>query len=314
MSSSPVSFASRVRGSIFGALVGDAFGSPYQFRKRGTYEITDDMEPCATYGVPAGAYTDDGSMMLCLAESLLEAGFDLDHQMHTYWVWLAHGHLSSVPKKGAFDIGGTTMQAISKYGMSMQPGCYGLRDPYSSGNGGIMRLAPVPLFFSGDHYEAVRKSAESSAVTHASDECVESAMLLGHVLQRLATGASKDEALDTNSTADWFQCPKVRAIARGAYKTKTASKISTTGYVIHTLEAALWALHVHDSFESGMKTLASMGDDVDTVCCVYGQLAGALYGFEAIPTRWVDGLLRRKTIDGIVDPFVRACASNFANQ
>ena len=293
-------------GCLLGGIVGDAFGSPYQFRPRGSYDITPDMEPCTCFEVPAGAFTDDGAMMLCLARSLtVRGGFDEVDQMRRYHRWLEEGYMSSVDE--AFDIGGTTTVAVTEWAATRPAvGPFGLTDEDSKGNGGIMRLGPILVFYHERHDECVEYARRSSAVTHATVECMDCAALMAHVLFKLLNGATRAEALDN---ADFeVSTPVVRALCAGEYKAKTRDQISTSGYVAHTLKAALWALHRAESYEDGVMTLARMGSDVDMVCCVFGQLAGALWGAGAVPERWVDALLKKDMVVAVVQGLVKASA------
>jgi len=159
-----------------------------------------------------------------------------------------------------------------------------------------MRLTPVPIFYWKASTEAAKFSALSSKVTHASKECLESASIMGEMIALLLQGKDKREATLLTETARDLGCEKVKSICQGGYLQKTREQIKTTGYVVDTLEAALWCFHCTNSFEQGMMQLAGMGGDVDTVCCVFGQIAGAYYGYAAIPGRWKNSLQRPELI------------------
>ncbi|APC25821.1 ADP-ribosylglycohydrolase [Only Syngen Nebraska virus 5] len=297
-------------GCLMGGIVGDAFGSPYQFRQRYTYEITDDMEFCKIYEVPAGSFTDDSSMMLCLAQSLTDKnGFDPKDQMEKYADWLEYGYMSSIDK--AFDVGNTTASSVGKYVTDRSRNnisdieSYGLTDDRRCGNAGIMRLGPIPVFYS-KYEDAIKYARLSSAVTHAHEDCLDCAGIMSHVVFKLLHGCGKHEALDVsifeNSVSE-----NVKRICRGEYKNYTRDQIRTTGYVVDTLEAAMWALYVTNSYEEGMKLLARMGNDVDTVCCVFGQLAGAYYGSNGsngVPERWIHALQKRDMVNDVINNFI----------
>lgn len=319
-----------------GGIVGDAFGSPYQFRRRGTFAVTPDMEPCDNFSAPAGSFTDDSSMMLCLARSLAVRGaFDAEDQMDRYERWLNKGYMSSMDR--SFDVGSTTMRSIQPYAndkFGNQTGqtafatlgerAYGMIGERYRGNGGIMRLAPV-VVWALDEGEAVDLAVRQCAVTHADPVCTDCAAVMARVLWRLMSGAPKDEALDLSSVdlAD-LAVPEsegpgkaIRAVCRGEYKEKSRDEVSTSGYVVDTLEAALWALWTTDSYEEGVMTLAAMGDDADTTCCVFGQLAGPLYtraggsgsgsgSAIVVPERWSAALARRDLIDSVIDGLLAA--------
>jgi ADP-ribosyl-[dinitrogen reductase] hydrolase len=292
-------------GAFFGVIVGDAYGSQYEFKPRGTYEVSPDMGP-NVFGLPAGSFTDDASMMLCLAASLAELQcFDPVDQMVRYVRWWRDGYMSSSQK--CFDIGHATRQALARFSIrhtdwTTRHGAVdateadgfcpytGDSDELSSGNGGIMRLAPVPIWYAADAARAREMSVLSSKLTHASPECLDAAALMSDVIVHLINGGARD-AMPLGP--EHYDTPRVKALAAGAFRTKTAAQVRTTGYVIDTLEAALFALHTTASFEEGMVMLAGMGGDVDTVCCVFGQIAGAHYGLCAIPPRWPSALQRQ---------------------
>lgn len=299
----------RILGSFFGGIVGDAYGAVHEFKERDTYEISPNMER-TVYNMPPGSFTDDSSMMLCLAASLLEKKrFDVRDQLEKYLAWRTTGYMSSDPEKGCFDIGRTTSMAISEFAYMLQEESRsgkpvdltdwkGLDGPMNSGNGSLMRLCPVPILCRNDRAKANYYSMLSSRVTHASKECLESAILMSDIIVSLLKGASKDD-VPRNELCGSFECPKVNGIACKEFLTKTRDEIQTTGYVIHTLEAALWAFMKTSSFEEGVYLLAKMGKDVDTCCCVYGQIAGAFYGYSSIPQRWLDSLQRKSLLADI---------------
>ena len=220
--------------------------------------------------------------------------------------------MSSDDRRKCFDIGRTTSRAISSFeravdGREAVPelglGYHGCRGEYDSGNGGIMRLAPIPIYYFGEGKETARSMAKkSSMTTHASVECLESADLMSDVIWDLLHGARREDILKT--PRDDFTSQKVRDISCKTFVHKTRNEIGTSGYVVHTLEAALWAFLRTVTFEDGMYELASMGKDVDTVCCVYGQIAGAYYGFNAIPSRWVNALQKKEMVSKVVSDLV----------
>ena len=258
--------------------------------------------------LPPGSFTDDTSMMLCLATSLIsQKQFDPIDQIDRYARWKFNGYLSSSEEKGCFDIGHTTSSAIDRYVRDVEKrGCphkqfYGSDNPEEAGNGGIMRLTPIPIVYRADVDRAKEYAVLSSKVTHGSLECLDAARVMTDVIVRLLQGSDKNNVPSRISTRG-VSSEKITDICRRTYLDKDESEISTSGYVVHTLEATLWAFHMTDTFEEGMMLLAGMGDDVDTVCCVYGAIAGAYYGYAAIPDRWKNDLvkmdvLRRVAID-----------------
>ena len=292
----------RMNGSLYGGAVGDAFGAPYEFQRRNDYTPTQNMEYNTNFDLPPGSFTDDTSMMLCLAESLVQKnGFDTSDQMWKYYSWKRFGYMSVDKNKGCFDIGTTINTALTDYeennfALSEFPG---LTDEKSSGNGGIMRLAPIPIFYWNDKTKTINNSCKSSEVTHATRECLESAMLMGIIIHKLLNGVDKYTALDNVEDSRFFLCETVCTLVNREYEMKSLSQIRSTGYVIHSLEAALYAFSKTDTFEKGMMLCAGLGDDVDTVCCIYGQIAGAYYGLEEIPKRWLLSMKKKYLLDNV---------------
>jgi ADP-ribosylglycohydrolase len=248
-----------------------------------------------------GEWTDDTSMALCLAESLVEKrGFDPVHQLETYCRWWRQGHLSV--KGRCFDIGLATRAALGRFEQSRGPSC-GSTDPGAAGNGSLMRLAPVPLAFANEPEMAIRFAGESSRTTHASSECVDACRYFGGLLLAALAGLSKEAILNNEfepavrSAIAVSIAPKVGEIADGSFRRKSPPAIRGSGYVIHTLEAALWAFHSTDNFRDGALAVVNLGEDADTTGAVYGQIAGAYYGETSIPDEWRDKLAMRDLIE-----------------
>ncbi len=245
-----------------------------------------------------GEWTDDTSMALCLAVSLVEKnGFDAQDQMERYWQWYQHGYLSSTGK--CFDIGSTTQTALERFHKTGEP-FSGSTDPYSAGNGSIMRLAPTALFYFPDQQLIRRFAAESSRTTHGALECVDACRLLGDILYQCLRGAEKAEAL-TAGGGEIYQSASIGEIARGDYFTKKPSEIQGSGYVVKSLEAALWCFWTTESFEQAVLQAVNLGDDADTTAAICGQVAGAFYGKLGIPARWRDRLAMRQEIETLAD-------------
>ena len=161
----------RFRGSLLGLAVGDAVGTTLEFKPPGTFTPLTDMVGGGPFGLKPGQWTDDTSMALCLAESLIERrGFDPADQLSRYVRWYREGHHSSTSR--CFDIGNATRAALAQFERTRKLYC-GSTDPHSAGNGSIMRLAPVPLFFARRPREAIERSADSSRTTHAATSCVD---------------------------------------------------------------------------------------------------------------------------------------------
>ena len=298
----------RFRGALLGLAVGDAVGMPFEFRAPGTFEPVIDMVGGGSFGLPAGKWTDDTSMALCLADSLLETrGFDPLDQITRYVRWWRSGYRSSTGE--CFDIGNTTVDSLARFERSGDPWS-GSTDSHASGNGSIMRLAPVAMAYSGDGPTAVGMSGDSSRTTHGSEEAVDACRYFGGLIASALSGASKDQILAgepqrpasgaANVDMDSLS-PNIREIAEGSFKVRQPPEIVGSGYVVRSLEAALWAFHSTEDFESGCLAAVNLGDDADTTAAVYGQIAGAYYGASGIPERWLEKLHARDEITGLAD-------------
>jgi ADP-ribosyl-[dinitrogen reductase] hydrolase len=297
--SSPLTRPDRFRGCLLGLAAGDAVGTTVEFKPRGSFPPVTDMTGGGPFNLPKGAWTDDTSMALCLATSLVErSGFDARDQMDRYVRWYRDGWLSSIGR--CFDIGNATHSALSRYIRSDDP-FSGSTDPHSAGNGSIMRLAPVPMFFAADPAAAIAYAAESSRTTHAAPECLDACRLLAAVLLAALQGASKEAILFGPHAALPALCPKIQAIAGGAYRDKDEGQIRGSGYVVESLEAALWCFWRTGSFRDAVLAAANLGDDADTTAAICGQVAGAYYGVQGIPGHWLKALVMGEEIRSLAD-------------
>jgi ADP-ribosyl-[dinitrogen reductase] hydrolase len=288
----------RSRACLLGLAVGDAVGTTVEFARRGSFDPVRDMVGGGPFDLKPGEWTDDTSMALCLAESLAERGaFDARDQMTRYCRWWREGHMSSNGR--CFDIGITVRGALGRFEKSGDP-FSGSTDPDTAGNGSIMRLAPVPIFANRDLTETIRLSRESSRTTHGAPECLDACQALAALMHHLLAGEEKDHAL-TRLESEPVVSPKVRAILGGSYREKSEGEIRASGYVIHTLEAALWSFHRTTSFRDAVLTAVNLGEDADTTGAVCGQLAGACYGLDEIPSDWLSRLAMRDTIESLAD-------------
>jgi len=299
------SLLNRYQGTMLGLAAGDAVSTSLEFKPQGSFTPIADMVGGGPFGLEPGQWTDDTSMALCLAESLVEQqGFDPADQMKRYVRWWHDGHLSST--RACFDIGTTVRGALSRFEASGEP-FSGSTAPRSAGNGSMMRLAPVPLFYSGDPEQAILMSAESSRTTHGARTAVDACRYLGGLVVGTLQGREKEELLSPYYAPvpdHWMAkplCPEIDAIATGSFKQREPPEIKGSGYVVQSLEAALWAFHRSDTFEEGCLLAANLGDDADTTGAVYGQLAGAFYGAAGIPAHWREQLAMRETILQFVD-------------
>jgi ADP-ribosyl-[dinitrogen reductase] hydrolase len=291
----------RYLGCLVGLAVGDALGTTLEFKAPGSFQPINDMSGGGPFGLKPGQWTDDTSMALCLAESFIEQkGFDPIDQLKRYVRWYREGHLSSTGE--CFDIGTTIRSALIHFEKTGAPYCE-VDDPYAAGNGSIMRLAPVLMFYGRDPEEAINRSEESSRTTHGARVCGEACRYFGALLVGALQGESK-EALLSNHYCPipgyWKEHPlgeEIDKIAAGSFKHKNPPEILGSGYVVKSLEAALWAFYKSNSFKEGALMAVNLGNDADTTGAVYGQIAGAYYGYKGIPEDWRNKITLREKIE-----------------
>jgi ADP-ribosylglycohydrolase len=299
----------RYRGCLLGLATGDALGTTLEFKSPGSFQPLKEMVGGGPFRLKPGEWTDDTSLALCLATSLLDTGrFDPADQMDRYCRWRDDGYMSS--NGICFDIGTTTNRALSKYQETGNP-YSGSKDPRAIGNGSIMRLAPIPLFYTRDPKTAIGYCAESSRTTHGDIRCIDACRYLGALIIGALNGETKDTLLsDRYSPVPglWDKeplCPEILEIADGSFKNKEPPEIAGTGYVVKSLEAALWAFNKSNSFEEGCLLAVNLGDDADTTGAVFGQLAGAYYGYSGIPYRWTEKLALKNDLEILIADFYK---------
>ena len=285
----------RYLGALLGLACGDAIGTTVEFSPRGSFANVTDMTGGGPFGLRAGQWTDDTSMALCLAESLLTKGhFDAADQMKRYLSWWQRGYLSSTG--ACFDIGMTVRDALSRFSVSGMPNS-GSTDPRSAGNGSLMRLAPAVLFAHPDMDRVLQYAAESSRTTHGAPEAVEACQLFSEILSRALSGTAKEALLAGLSFVPVET--KIAELATASFLDKDESAILGTGYCVASLEAALWCFFKTDSFEAAVLQAANLGDDADTTAAITGQIAGAYYGAQAIRHDWTAKLSMRDDIENM---------------
>jgi ADP-ribosyl-[dinitrogen reductase] hydrolase len=299
-SASALDRLNRSRGALLGLACGDAVGTTVEFKPRGSFAPMTDMVGGGPFQLLAGQWTDDTSMALCLASSLIENGFDTLDQMNRYVRWHEQGYMSSNGK--CFDIGNATWDALDAFKRTGNA-IAGSSDNNSAGNGSIMRLAPVPIRYLDTPDLALERCVEQSRTTHQAPECLMACRLLGDVLIRALQGRSKEEVLAPSQQALPLS-PGLKSIASGGYKSKTRDEIRGSGYVVESLEAALYCFWNTDNFKDCVLMATNFGDDADTTSAVVGQIAGAFYGQAGIPVEWLAKLTMAEEIGALADQLV----------
>lgn len=295
----------RVSGCLLGLAVGDALGTTLEFKKPGSFRPITDILGGGPFRLKKGQWTDDTSMALCLAESLVSrGGFDAHDQMCRYLKWWRTGYLSATGE--CFDIGNTIRGALTRFETSGDP-FSGSTNPNSAGNGCLMRLAPIPMAFRSRPDMAVHYSVESARTTHGADHCLAATRYFGGLLVGALLGASKETLLSRRycppgCTIDWeSMSPEVLEVADGSFHSKEPPQIRGSGFVVKSLEAALWAFARSISFQEGALYAVNLGDDADTTGAIYGQLAGAFYGRSGVPHTWIQILAMKERIIELAD-------------
>jgi ADP-ribosyl-[dinitrogen reductase] hydrolase len=286
------SLPDRFSGCLLGLACGDALGTALEFRRPGTFEPLCDMVGGGPFDLAPGKWTDDTSMALCLAESLLYCGgFDARDQMARYTNWWQWGYLSSTGE--CFDIGYTVRSALTRFSETCNP-FSGSTDPMAAGNGSLMRLAPVVMYFYPDRNAVDAHSIESSRTTHGAAEAIECCRLLGLKIFKALDGCCKEDILLAEPPG--LTEPRVVEVSRGSFLRKRYTEISGSGYAVASLEAALWCFAHNSDYPSTVLAAANLGDDADTTAAIAGQLAGAHYGVGSIPSEWLRKLHMREAI------------------
>lgn len=282
-------------GSLVGLAVGDALGASVEFLKRDSYFIKE-YRKGGRYDVLLGEYTDDTAMSLCLCESLILNGFNEANQLELYLKWLECGYMSANNK--SIGIGITTYKSLMDFKKNKNT-ISTRANKNSAGNGSLMRIAPIALYNHSNIKQALAQAALSSYTTHALDICADACMMYAGLIHGALKNLDKDEILSKNYAKWLFGLSKeykisdeIADILNGSYKEKSRDEIHSTGYVLHSLEASLWCFYNSDTFEKGLILAVNLGDDTDTIGAIYGQLAGAFYGFDSIPKYFSKNLLR----------------------
>ncbi|KAJ0416927.1 ADP-ribosylation/Crystallin J1 [Aspergillus carlsbadensis] len=322
-----LSIQSRIKGSIFGVAVVDALGGPVEFQPRGTFDPVSDFEHNDHFNVPPGTWTDDTSMTLCLAQALIDCNGEFIPQaaVLNYINWFDNGYLSATDE--CFDIGAATTKALIIWKRYLErsqdlrdddtKNCkdwrfyieFALRREQFCGNGSLMRVSPIALVYFRNMPEALANAVTSSDVTHPYPTCAEACTLYTKVLVLILHGASK-ASLATSLAETPIRDPKIQARlskyqSLADWQSQDEGNIKSSGFVVSTLEAALWSFFSTESFREGALRAVNLGWDADTVGAVYGGLAGAFYGIEEIPQKWVGGLQKGDVVGGVAEGLVK---------
>lgn len=306
----------RAKGALMGFIVGDALGVPYEFlsREEMTANPATGMTGYGTYHQPPGTWSDDTSMMLCIMENEILRG-NIYTLSDRFIRWYQDGYMT--PHDECFDIGITTRTALERCIAGIDPGLSGLDDHRSAGNGSLMRIAPYAF---RDMPDARHHMLEQNGITHRTPLAQISCMAWQEIFIGLLAGKEPAAAISDifvsfeRIVRNWIKeghehCPQVIGrIRHPRFSELPASEIRSSGFVVHTLEASLWCLLRSTDYRSAVLNAVNLGEDTDTTAAVTGALAGAYYGISAIPTEWIDTLVRKDHVEMMVDKFLEHCS------
>ena len=320
--------AATTRAALLGLAVGDALGVPVEFISRAVRR-RDPVTGLRGYGShhqPPGTWSDDASLTFCLAETLARPGGlagapDLADFGRRAINWLDNGYWTAHNQR--FDVGGATRAAIQSLKRGVPPSQAGPRSEFDNGNGALMRILPLvfhPTWQAEnlDLNAAWALTEAVASVTHGHPRSTLGCWLYLLVARGLAAGLAPAAAYEHMRTLanDWlhkqakgpvfYEWPKYNAVLDGSLPTQPEDKISSSGYVVHTLEAALWCLLRHDTYAATVLAAVNLGDDTDTTGAVAGGLAGLAYGEAGIPAEWLASLARRADIEDLAQRLAAA--------
>lgn len=301
-------------GSIYGHCIGDALGVPVEFKSRSWLKNNpvSDYLGYMTWNQPPGTFSDDSSMMLCTMESLCK-GFDLNDMAHTFVRWYQQGYWGAHDK--LFDIGGATSESLTRVIRGVSAEVSGGMSPDSNGNGSLMRILPLIFYLKKQpdvdaRYDMVRAV---SAITHGHFRSVFACFIFVEYGLLVLSGHNLQSAYDVMCTqvksyakAKGFNTEEVELfghILDGHLPGLPEGSLNSGGYVLHSLESALWCLLNTSDYPSAVLHAVNLGDDTDTTAAITGGLAGLYYGIEDIPKHWIDKLAKTNQIKDLIGRF-----------
>lgn len=318
MSESPaVSAKARMLGGLWGSLVGDALGVPVEFMDRASVQLNpvNSMRAFGSHRQSAGAWSDDGALILCTADSLLNHEFNLADMGDRFVRWLDHGLWTA--HGNVFDVGATTSAALQRLVDGIPAEQAGGESDRSNGNGSLMRMLPVVLRFASEPTALFAGRIEKvSSLTHRHARSKLACVFHGLLARQLLAGRQCQAALESarvefsDRYASSPEFPHFRNLLEDNFPTLPERDIDSAGYVLHTLHASLWCLLTTDTFKDCVLKAVNLGGDTDTTGCVAGGLAGVVHGMSGIPADWLRQLPRKDDVDGLFHKFADVCEAN----
>jgi ADP-ribosylglycohydrolase len=304
----------RILGGLWGSLVGDALGVPVEFKDRAVVqaEPVTGMREYGTHRQPKGTWSDDGALILCTTDSLVDHEFDLADMGERFVRWMNEGFWTS--NGDVFDVGNATSTALLRIANGTPADQAGGRDEHDNGNGSLMRILPVVLRFAAEPIESFADRVEKvSAITHGHARSRMACVFYGLVVRQLLLGWQIRAALDsarvefTDRYERSVSFPHFRHLLEDNLASLPEGEIVSTGYVLHTLHASSWCLLTTQNLQDCVLKAVNLGGDTDTTGCVAGGLAGVAYGMKSIPAEWIGQLARRTDVDCLFNKFTKVC-------
>lgn len=310
----------QIKSALFGVAIGDALGVPVEFKSREAIlqNLVTDMIGYGTYNQPPGTFSDDSSMTFCLAEALTN-DFDLNQIARNFVKWYHENFWTA--RGEVFDIGIATREAINRIAHGEVPEFAGNTDASSNGNGSLMRILPL-LFYIKDlpiseRYEITKKV---SSITHGHIRSVISCFYYLEFTREILLGKEKFEIYQKLQTEipdflnslsiDQYEISFFDRLLKDDISELGEYEISSSGYVLHSLEASIWCLLNTDNYKEATLKAVNLGEDTDTTAAITGGVAGLLYGFDTIPENWVEQLARKEDIDDLAGRLARKILPN----
>ncbi|MFZ4200633.1 ADP-ribosylglycohydrolase family protein [Lysinibacillus sp. NPDC056220] len=303
----------RLFATLYGGIVGDLMGVPVEFKKRGTFRV-ENVIGYGTYNQPPGTWSDDTSLTLCLVENMIEKG-DTGSLMDKFVRYMEQGYLT--PFGEMFDIGITTAEAVSSYKKGVVPEQCGKTGEFDNGNGTLMRIAPLVfvLMNEGDFNKRKALVQEYTMITHGHPRSIVGSIIYIELLLSLYRNNSLELAL--NEVYNLLQSNLQRELHTelNAYSRIfdenflriSEDEIYSSGYIVHSLEAAIWSVGHAATFKEAILKAVNLGEDTDTIAAITGALAGMCYHLEGIPADWLNAIVKKQEIDDLIEAFYEFC-------
>ena len=304
----------KIKDAIMGFVVGDALGVPYEFVSREELKMNPakDMVGYGTYNQPAGTWSDDTAMTLCVIENIINDGKS-HHLAQLFIKWYKEGYYTATNE--FFDIGITTRIALDNIIAGKSPSESGLRDINSCGNGSLMRSTPYAFLINFNKTMVLMNY--NNRITHGHPLCHECCFLYCKLLQSLSNGKDKHDAFRYSLGAlrqgwrlvdleeiDYQRIQLFDRMMSEEFVSLKEEDIKSTGYVLHSLEAAIWCFLNTDNYETAVLKAVNLGGDTDTIAALTGAMAGTYYGYDAIPKKWLDVIAKKDEIELLLSKFI----------